>query len=240
MSDYITIPLSKTGKHAGLYEAIVSSEDTDLVQLNWNVQISVKSLTKYASRSYKTNGKSMNIPLHRMIMERKLDRPLEKGEEDAMKTLRFMTTKALLAMDMHQMTVQQQLAEAQQQLVEAQQKIIALQQQVLDMSPKNVPDEEVMWHIHSKGILSSQAANSDNLDEVRRFRDWNVKFAKKHIKPYVNPTVYSECLNQMTRGLAERIGDLTSERDMQALSKPPKQKKAAKSDILQLPLIKDA
>ena len=177
-----------------------------------------------------------------------------------MKNLRFTTTQAVIGMYMSQMVLQEQLAEAQQQLVEAQQKIIALQQQVLDMTPKNVPDEEVMWHIHSKGISSAQAANSDNPDEVRRFRDWNVQFAKKHIKPYVNPAVFSECLNQMTRGLAERIAELTTERDMQTLANPPKQpktpksernmqtlikppkrrKKTSKSDIIQLPLIKDA
>jgi hypothetical protein len=178
-----------------------------------------------------------------------------------MTNLRFTTTKAVVGMYMSQMVLQQQLAEAQQQLVAAQQKIIALQQQVLDMTPKNVPDEEIIWHIHAKGILSSQAANSDNPDEVRRFRDWNVQFAKKHIKPYVNPAVFNECLNQMTRGLAERIADLTSERDIQTLVNPPiqqknttkserdgqtlikpskRRKKTTKSDIIQLPLIKDA
>jgi hypothetical protein len=160
---------------------------------------------------------------------------------DVMKNLRWMTTQAVLALYINQMVLQQQLADAQQQLVEAQQKIIALQQQVLDMTPKNAPDEDIHWHIYSKGVMSSQAANSDNLDEVRRFRDWNVQFAKKYIKPYVNPTVFSECLNQMTRGLAERIADLTSDHEMQALIKPPKRKKkSTKSDILQLPLIKDA
>lgn len=152
-----------------------------------------------------------------------------------MKNLHFITTKAVLSMYASQMALQQQL-------VEAQQKIIALQQQVLDMTPKNAPDDELHWHIHSKGILSSEAANSDDLELVQRFSDWIDTFARKYIKPYVNPTVYGECHNQMNRGLAQRLAELTTKRDMQkiqAMLNPPKPKKTTKPDILQLPLIKE-
>src|SRR5687767_13121860 len=92
----------------------------------------------------------------------------------------------------------------QQQLIEAQRKIIELQERIDAMTPKNPPDEEVFWHIASN-TMSDEAANSDDVAVVRKFRQWHVDFAKKHLKPYVSPKVYGECLNQMTRGLSERI-----------------------------------
>lgn len=66
MSDYITIELSKTGKHKDKYVAIVDSVDADLAQYDWRVQMSTN---KYAVRSVKTK----NVYLHRVIMERMLD-----------------------------------------------------------------------------------------------------------------------------------------------------------------------
>lgn len=108
----------------------------------------------------------------------------------------------------------------QQQLIEAQQQIIALQKRLDDMTPKNVPDEEVHWHIKSGGIGSNEAAKSSDLSLVREFRDWNVDFAKKYIKPYVNPKIYAECLHQMTRDLAEHIAELETEQ--QEKRQPPK------------------
>ena len=98
-------------------------------------------------------------------------------------------------------------SELQKQLIEAQQKIIELQQTIQNMTPKNPPDEEVFWHIAS-GMMSDEAANSENLATVRRFQQWNVVFAKKYVKPYVSPLVFGECLNQMTRGLSKQIGKL--------------------------------
>lgn len=108
----------------------------------------------------------------------------------------------------------QQIA-LQKQLIEAQQKIIALQEQVDRLTPKNAPDEEIHWHIASEGVSSVDAAASDDLQTVKRFRDWNVSFAKKFIKPYVNPKVYGECLNQMTRGLSTRIAELETRQQRQ-------------------------
>lgn len=102
----------------------------------------------------------------------------------------------------------------QQQLIEAQQKIIELHNRIDKMTPKHASDDEIIWHVASNGMMSDEAANSDDLATVKRFRDWNVSFAKKHIKPYVNPTVYGECLNQMTRGLATRIAELESKEDV--------------------------
>jgi hypothetical protein len=100
----------------------------------------------------------------------------------------------------------------QQQIIELQQKVIELQQRIDKMTPPTPPDEEVFWHI-SSGLMSDEAANSDSAKVVRRFRKWNIDFANKHIKPYVNPKVYSECLNQMTRGLSERITELEAEQE---------------------------
>jgi hypothetical protein len=107
----------------------------------------------------------------------------------------------------------------QQQLVESQRKIIELQQRIDEMMPKNAPDQEISWHIASNGIMSEEAASSEDIATVRKFKDWNVGFAQKHIKPYVNPQVYGECLNQMTRGLSTRIAELeTRQRINKSLS----------------------
>ena len=97
-------------------------------------------------------------------------------------------------------------------------------------------------------MLSKEAARSDNLETVLRFRDWNIEFAKKYIKPYVNPKVYSECLNQMTRGLSERIAQLKTEREIAAAAspRPSRSQKQTSADepaekrVIQLSLIQDA
>ena len=126
-----------------------------------------------------------------------------------------------------------QQIELQKQLIEAQQKVIELQAKIDEMTPKNAPDEELHWHIASGGMTSTAAAESENLETVKKFRDWNVSFAKKHIKPYVNPKVYGECLNQMTRGLSDRIAELETKKHQQkvvggsignhrAVDEPPK------------------
>ena len=148
-----------------------------------------------------------------------------------MKNLQLITQNAIIAMVMQQMIVQQQLLEAQQ-------KIIELQQRIDQLTPKNPSDKEVFWHVASEGVLSNEAANSNNVKEVKRFLDWNVQFAQKFVKPYVSPTVYSECLNQMTRGLPERIAKLETQ------SSSKKETKSGKPDnssrVIQLPLLKDA
>lgn len=118
-----------------------------------------------------------------------------------MKNLHYITTKAIFSMILQQMTLQQQL-------IDAQQKIVELQKRIDDMTPKTPSDQEVFWHIASKGTLSLEAANSDDITTVRKFRDWNVEFAKRFVQPYVDPNVFSECVNQMTRGLSERIVQL--------------------------------
>lgn len=68
----IAISLSKTGKHAGKYTAIVDAIDSDLDLLSWTVQIF--STRQYAIRRHA-------IKLHRIILSRKLGRELVKGEE---------------------------------------------------------------------------------------------------------------------------------------------------------------
>lgn len=121
-----------------------------------------------------------------------------------MKTnLHYITTAVLLQWFIERITLQQEL-------IETQQKVIALQQRIDEMTPKNAPDDEILWHIASGGIMSKEAAESSDVRVVKRFLKWNQDMAKKHIKPYVNPKVYMECLQQMTRGLPDRIAELES------------------------------
>lgn len=77
-SDYITIPLSKRSKkHAGLYETIVSIEDADLAELNWNVYVGTHTI--YVNRRMYSNGKAVLIRLHRVVLERKLGYSIPDG-----------------------------------------------------------------------------------------------------------------------------------------------------------------
>lgn len=117
--------------------------------------------------------------------------------------LHYITTAVLLQWFIERIALQQEL-------IEAQQKVIALQQRIDGMTPKNAPDEEILWHIASDGIMSKEAAQSSDVKVVKKFLKFNQDMAKKHIKPYVNPKVYMECLQQMTRGLPERIAELES------------------------------
>lgn len=78
MSEYITIPLSKTGKHAGKYEAIVSSEDADLALLSW--QFNVDDTRIYVMRHAIIDGNRTHQSLHRIVLERKIDRKLKENE----------------------------------------------------------------------------------------------------------------------------------------------------------------
>lgn len=122
-----------------------------------------------------------------------------------MKTnLHYITTAVLLQWFIERMMLQQEL-------IQTQQKLIALQQRIDNMTPKNAPDEELLWHIASGGIMSKEAAQSNDIKIVKKFLKFNQDLAKKHIKPYVNPKVYMECLQQMTRGLPERVAELESD-----------------------------
>lgn len=75
--DYITIQLSKTGKLAGQYEALVSHEDADLDSWNWTVKISPHHKTQYATHR-KIGGRET---MHRLILSRILGRPLLPTEQ---------------------------------------------------------------------------------------------------------------------------------------------------------------
>lgn len=74
----ISIPLSKTGKHAGKYVAIVDDIDADLAEFNWSVTAS--SRIQYAMYNRRFPEKRITYLLHRVILERILGRPLVKGE----------------------------------------------------------------------------------------------------------------------------------------------------------------
>lgn len=119
---------------------------------------------------------------------------------------------------------QDQIVHLQQLLIEAQAKIIALQETVQAMTPPRVNEQDVFWHLVS-GVMSEQAAASDDLDLVRRFKDWNIRFAQTYLKPYVDPRIYSETLNQMTRGLSSHIAQLQTDRDQHGQGKITKQVK---------------
>lgn len=79
MSQYITIPLSKRGKHAGKYEAIVSIEGADLAELNWSIQSPSRN-HNYVKRRIGTRKNSIVVLLHHVILVRILGREIQKGE----------------------------------------------------------------------------------------------------------------------------------------------------------------
>lgn len=78
--NHIVIPLSKTGKYAGKYVAVVSPEDAELAEFAWCVSIA-NHKRQYARRQkYYRNGKGIRILLHRAVMERVLGRSLSPDE----------------------------------------------------------------------------------------------------------------------------------------------------------------
>lgn len=77
MSNSITIPLSKTGKYAGQFEAIVSLEDKELLDFNWTVDIGRS--TNYATRMIYNGTTRTRQRMHIVILEKMLDRPLKEG-----------------------------------------------------------------------------------------------------------------------------------------------------------------
>ncbi len=74
----IKIALSKTGKHAGKYEAIVDDCDADLTDFNWNILIQTHNF--YVQRNINVHGKQSKFYLHRIILSRRLNRKLAKNE----------------------------------------------------------------------------------------------------------------------------------------------------------------
>jgi len=147
-----------------------------------------------------------------------------------------MKPEVLFAWLFYQSMLQQQLMNMQQQVIDMQQKVIALQQQIDEMRPKAVSEQDVFWHLTSNGVMSEDAAKSDDIHLVKKFQQWNVDFAKKHIKPYVNPQVYGEALNQMTRGLPTRIAELetkSSKRTVDRDQAEPKKTLKQKTLVLQ-------
>lgn len=77
--DTVIIPLSKRGKCAGKYVAIVDEADKDLADLSWTVN-ALKN-TQYAMRHIRINRKQIAILLHRVILSRMLGRELLSSEQ---------------------------------------------------------------------------------------------------------------------------------------------------------------
>lgn len=75
----VHIPLSKTGIHAGKYETMVDSIDADLANWWWAIINTHKSLG-HAIHSTGGRKNKKRFWMHRVIMERILDRPLERNE----------------------------------------------------------------------------------------------------------------------------------------------------------------
>jgi len=122
--------------------------------------------------------------------------------------------RLLTVLMFERLEMQEQLIEMQQQLIETQQELNTVRKQLAKVTPKNPRDKEVIWHIFS-GKFSEEAANSADLETVQQYRDWITNtLGKKYIKPYVNSKVYMECLNQMTRGLPQRIAELQTHKDL--------------------------
>lgn len=76
----IEIPLSKRGKNAGKYVAIVDDEDEILAELRWQAHVAKKANTVYARRSATSDGRKTTEILHRVIFER-MGETLVEGEE---------------------------------------------------------------------------------------------------------------------------------------------------------------
>ena len=74
----IKIPLSKTGKHAGKYEAIIDDCDSDLAELNWHCK--VQSNTTYVLRNISKNRSRKQERMHRIILSRMIGRELLEEE----------------------------------------------------------------------------------------------------------------------------------------------------------------
>lgn len=79
----VSIELSKNATKYKGYFAIVSDEDKDLVEFNWCCQRDNKNASNltYATRNDRTGDKRIVIIMHRVILERVIGRPLEKGEQ---------------------------------------------------------------------------------------------------------------------------------------------------------------
>ncbi len=138
------------------------------------------------------------------------------------------TNDTLTTLLLQQNALQQQLIETQRQLIETQKQLVAAQKKMDKMTPKMPRSKDVFWHIASGGMMSEEAANSDDLATVRKFSNWIVAFAEKHIKPYVHQKVFIECSHQMLRGTAERIAELQTEIDL--TTPPPRRLLAPPSD----------
>lgn len=77
----VKIPLSKRGKYAGLYEAVVDDCDADLAELNWSVLQCPNNSSQQAIRMDYSRKQKKQIRLHRVVLSHKLGRSLKGGEQ---------------------------------------------------------------------------------------------------------------------------------------------------------------
>ncbi|MDX1991951.1 MAG: hypothetical protein SF029_06165 [bacterium] len=118
------------------------------------------------------------------------------------------------------------VVELQRQLIAAQQEALAQQKKLAHLTPPT-PEEDAHWHLVSGGVMSEDAAKSNDLETVTTFYQWLLAFGKKYVQPYVHPKVYGEIINQMTRGVTSHMAALQVEADTKAKrrngksSKPP-------------------
>jgi hypothetical protein len=74
----VEIELSKTGKYAGKYVAIVDDCDAELGAVSWGVRIQSQR-QQYAARSTSVDGVITDYHMHRVIMERMLGHAIPDG-----------------------------------------------------------------------------------------------------------------------------------------------------------------
>jgi tRNA nucleotidyltransferase/poly(A) polymerase len=122
-----------------------------------------------------------------------------------------------------------QILELQQQLIAAQQETLALQKKLAHLSPPT-PEEDAHWHLVSGGVMSEEAARSNDLEMVTTFYEWLLRFGKKYVQPYVHPKVYGEIINQMTRGVTSHMAALQVEAETKTKRRNAKSSKPPRDD----------
>ncbi len=129
----------------------------------------------------------------------------------------------LLGLLVNQSKMQQQMIENQQTVIQLQQQVIGLQKRVDEMTPKT-PGDDVRWHIFS-GLDDEDVVASDDLKALKALYKWVSEFGRKYVKGYVHPTVYSEIMNHMGRGLSRRIAEIETLAKFSTPSSSPKKPK---------------
>lgn len=107
-----------------------------------------------------------------------------------------------------------QILQLSAKYTDALERLVQAYKQLEAVKPVIPADKDCFWHV-ATGTLSIDAANSDDLELLLTFQRWLNDFAYTYIKPYVASNVYAEILNQMSRGLPERIALLKTQKEIE-------------------------